>query len=130
MSKSCNLNLITEEREIITKLPLQFSFFHGLGNFMLCLYNIQHYTLKNHNSKTIILKCLATREDYLREHIPVTHDNYLKSIFSSWPTKLLGTLSNRHLGTFSTESFHSDGDVGGRRRLRRGRRCSRQNVNL
>ena len=33
-------------------------------------------------------------------------------------------------GTFSTESFHSDGDVGGRRRLGRGRRCSRQNINL
>lgn len=34
------------------------------------------------------------------------------------------------LGTFSTECFHSDGDVGGRRRLGRGRRCSRQNINL
>ena len=34
------------------------------------------------------------------------------------------------LETFSTESFHSDGDVGGRRRLGRGRRCSRQNINL
>ena len=34
------------------------------------------------------------------------------------------------LGTFSTESFHSDGDVGGRKRLGQGRRCSRQNINL
>ena len=30
------------------------------------------------------------------------------------------------IGTFSTESFHGDGDVGGRKRLGRGRRCSRQ----
>ena len=29
------------------------------------------------------------------------------------------------VGTFSTESFHGDGDVGGRKRLGRGRRCSR-----
>ena len=36
------------------------------------------------------------------------------------------------IGTFSTESFHGDGDgdVSGRRRLGRGRRCSRQNINL
>ena len=33
-------------------------------------------------------------------------------------------------GTFSTESFHGDGDVGGRKRLGRGRRCSRQIINL
>ena len=39
--------------------------------------------------------------------------------------------SLRHvLGTFSTDSFHSDGDVCGRKRLGRGRRCSRQNINL
>ena len=34
------------------------------------------------------------------------------------------------LGTSSTDSFHGDGDVGGRNRLWRGRRCSRQNINL
>ena len=34
------------------------------------------------------------------------------------------------LGTFSTESFHSDGDVCGRKRLGEGRRCSRQNIKL
>ena len=39
-------------------------------------------------------------------------------------------LKQQTLGTFSTESFHSDDDVGGRRRLGRGRRCSRQNINL
>ena len=38
--------------------------------------------------------------------------------------------SDDAIGTFSTESFHSDGDVGGRRTLGRGRRCSRQNINL
>ena len=30
------------------------------------------------------------------------------------------------IGTFSTENFHSDGDVDGRKRLGRGRRFSRQ----
>ena len=45
----------------------------------------------------------------------------LDSFFPS-PDKLLGT--------FRTESFHGDGDVGGLRRLGRGRRCSRQNINL
>ena len=32
------------------------------------------------------------------------------------------------LGTFSTETFHGDGNVGGRKKLARGRRCSRQNI--
>ena len=35
-------------------------------------------------------------------------------------------LTYKGIGTFSTESFHGDGDVGGRKRLGRGRRCSRQ----
>ena len=34
------------------------------------------------------------------------------------------------LRTFSTESFHSDGDVGGRKRPGRGRRCLSQNTSL
>ena len=39
-------------------------------------------------------------------------------------------LADHVIGTFSTDDFHSDGDVGGRKRLRRGRRCSRQNISL
>ena len=34
------------------------------------------------------------------------------------------------LGTFSTDSFHSDSNIGGRKRLGRGRGFSRQNINL
>ena len=41
--------------------------------------------------------------------------------FLPFPDKLL-------IGTFSTESFHSDGDVGGRKRLGRGRRFPAKNV--
>ena len=39
--------------------------------------------------------------------------------FFPFPDKLL-------IGTLSTENFHNDGDVGGRKRLRWGRRFSRQ----